>query len=68
MDDVQRTRTNTVPSNKCEVESKSLTSSPCTIGEKVEVTTADGVKFGGEVRFIGTTKFAAGEWIGIELE
>ena len=64
MDDVGKARANTLPRKKHEVESKSLTSSPCTIGEKVAV---DGVKFG-KVRFIGTTKFATGEWIGVELE
>ena len=40
---------------------------PCTVGEKVMVDTPRGFKFG-KVKFIGSTEFAAGEWIGVALE
>ena len=39
----------------------------CTVGEKVMVDTPIGFKFG-KVKFVGTTEFAAGEWIGVALE
>ena len=41
--------------------------SPCTVGEKVMVDTPNGFKFG-KVKFVGSTEFAAGEWIGVALE
>ena len=40
---------------------------PCTVGEKVMVDTPNGFKFG-KVKFVGSTEFAAGEWIGVALE
>ena len=39
----------------------------CTVGEKVMVDTPIGFKFG-KVKFVGSTEFAAGEWIGVALE
>ena len=39
----------------------------CTVGEKVMVETPNGFKFG-NVKFVGPTEFAAGEWIGVALE
>ena len=39
----------------------------CTVGEKVMVDTPSGFKFG-KVKFVGSTEFAAGEWIGVALE
>ena len=39
----------------------------CTVGEKVMVDTPNGFKFG-KVKFVGSTEFAAGEWIGVALE
>ena len=41
--------------------------SPCSVGEKIMVDTPSGFKFG-KVKFVGSTEFAAGEWIGIALE
>ena len=38
-----------------------------TIGEKVMINTPNGFKFG-KVKFVGSTQFAAGEWIGVALE
>ena len=56
---------------KPDVEPRSFLSEndrpPCTIGEKVMVDTQTGLKFG-KVKFIGSTEFAAGEWIGVALE
>ena len=40
---------------------------PCVVGEQVMVDTPNGFKFG-KVKFIGSTEFATGEWIGIALE
>ena len=39
----------------------------CTVGEKVMVETPNGFKFG-DVKFVGPTEFAPGEWIGVALE
>ena len=39
----------------------------CTVGEKVMVETPNGFKFG-NVKFVGPTEFAPGEWIGVALE
>ena len=38
-----------------------------TIGEMIMVDTPNGFKFG-KVKFVGSTEFAAGEWIGVALE
>ena len=40
---------------------------PCTKGETIMVETQNGFKFG-KVKFVGSTEFADGEWIGIALE
>ena len=39
----------------------------CSVGEKVMVETPNGFKFG-NVKFVGPTEFAPGEWIGVSLE
>ena len=39
----------------------------CTVGEKVMVETRSGFKFG-DVKFVGQTHFASGEWTGVALE
>ena len=40
---------------------------PCTVGEKVMVDTPNGKKFA-EVKFVGSTRFASGEWIGVAFQ